>query len=84
VELVRGHRIVEAVTFETTDPALSGEITIIVTFERVRDGTEVTLPCKNLPRGCGGATTKRARACHWSWRTVSNEERGGAGPRPRS
>ena len=51
VELVQGRRIVEAVTFETTDPALFGEMTIIVTLEPVPGATDVTLLCKNLPPG---------------------------------
>jgi uncharacterized protein YndB with AHSA1/START domain len=51
VELVPPHRIVEAVTFVTDDPALKGEMTITVTFEAVPSGTEVTLACTDLPRG---------------------------------
>jgi uncharacterized protein YndB with AHSA1/START domain len=44
-------RIVEAVTFVTDDPAFGGEMTIIVTFEAARGGTEVTFFCENLPAG---------------------------------
>ena len=51
VELAPPHRIVEAVNFETTDPAYLGEMTIVVTFEEVSDGTEVTIVCTNLPAG---------------------------------
>jgi uncharacterized protein YndB with AHSA1/START domain len=51
VELTPPRRIVEAVTFVTTDPALSGEMTIIVTFEEVASGTELTFLCENLPPG---------------------------------
>jgi uncharacterized protein YndB with AHSA1/START domain len=51
VELVPARRIVEAVSFVTTDPALLGEMTIVVTFERVPGGTEITFLCKNLPPG---------------------------------
>lgn len=51
VELAPPRRIVEAVTFVTTDPALFGEMTIVVTFEEVSGGTEVTFLCTNLPRG---------------------------------
>jgi uncharacterized protein YndB with AHSA1/START domain len=51
VELTPPRRIVEAVTFVTTDPALSGEMTIVVTFEEVAGGTEVTFACENLPPG---------------------------------
>ena len=51
VELEPARRIVEAVTFVTTDPALSGEMTIVVTFDEVSGGTEVTFLCQNLPPG---------------------------------
>ena len=51
VELVPARRIVEAVTFDTTDPALQGEMTIVVTFEEREGGTEVTFLCTNLPPG---------------------------------
>jgi uncharacterized protein YndB with AHSA1/START domain len=51
VELAPPRRIVEAVSFVTTDPAFFGEMTIIATFEEVSGGTEVTLVCKNLPAG---------------------------------
>jgi uncharacterized protein YndB with AHSA1/START domain len=49
VELKLARRIVEAVSFVTTDPALSGEMTIVVTFEEVPGGTDVTFLCENLP-----------------------------------
>jgi uncharacterized protein YndB with AHSA1/START domain len=51
VELAPPRRIVEAVNFHATDPALLGEMTIEVTFEEVSVGTEVTFLCKNLPPG---------------------------------
>jgi uncharacterized protein YndB with AHSA1/START domain len=51
VELAPPLRIVEAVNFVTTDPAFLGEMTIVVTFEEVSGGTEVTFLCKNLPPG---------------------------------
>jgi uncharacterized protein YndB with AHSA1/START domain len=51
VELVPPRRIVEAVTFDSADPAFSGEMTIEVTFQAVAGGTEVTFLCKNLPPG---------------------------------
>jgi uncharacterized protein YndB with AHSA1/START domain len=49
VELVPPRRIVEAVTFDTADPAFLGEMTIVVTFAAVSGGTEVTFACRNLP-----------------------------------
>lgn len=51
VELVPARRIVEAVTFDTADPALQGEMKIEVTFEEQAGGTEVTFLCTNLPAG---------------------------------
>jgi uncharacterized protein YndB with AHSA1/START domain len=51
VELVPPRRIVEAVSFVTTDPALLGEMAHTVTFEAAAGGTEVTLVFENLPPG---------------------------------
>jgi uncharacterized protein YndB with AHSA1/START domain len=51
VELTPPRRIVEAVSFVTTDPAFFGEMTIVATFAEVSGGTEVTLVFKNLPLG---------------------------------
>jgi uncharacterized protein YndB with AHSA1/START domain len=51
VELAPPRRIVEAVSFVTTDPASFGEITLMATFEEVSGGTEVTLVFENLPPG---------------------------------
>src|SRR5687767_1003179 len=51
VELSPSRRIVEAVSFDTTDPALLGEMTLTVTFDEVSGGTDVTLLFRNLPPG---------------------------------
>ena len=51
VELTPPSKIVEAVSFETADPAFFGEMTMIATFEAVTGGTEVTLAFENLPPG---------------------------------
>jgi uncharacterized protein YndB with AHSA1/START domain len=51
VELAPPHRIVEAVTFVSTDPAFFGEMTLTTTFEEVSGGTAVTLVFENLPPG---------------------------------
>ena len=51
VELTPPRRIVEAVSFVTTDPALVGEMTMTATFEDVAGGTDVTLEFQNLPPG---------------------------------
>ena len=51
VELAPPCRIVEAISFVTTDPAFFGDMTMTATFEEASDGTEVTLVCTNLPPG---------------------------------
>jgi uncharacterized protein YndB with AHSA1/START domain len=51
VELVPARRIVQAVTFHTTDPSLMGAMTLVATFEEVPDGTEVAIACTDLPPG---------------------------------
>ncbi len=51
VELAPARRIVEAVTFHTSDPALKGEMRLAVSFEEVAGGTEVAIECTNLPPG---------------------------------
>ncbi len=51
VELTPPRRIVEAVSFVTTDPAFFGEMTLTATFEEVSGGTEVTLVFRDLPPG---------------------------------
>jgi uncharacterized protein YndB with AHSA1/START domain len=51
VELVPPQRIVEAVTFDTGDPDFRGEMTIVITFEAVGGGTEVSMAFSNLPPG---------------------------------
>jgi uncharacterized protein YndB with AHSA1/START domain len=51
VELEQPRKIVEAVNFETSDPAFLGEMTIVATFTAMRGGTEVTLKFTNLPPG---------------------------------
>ncbi len=50
-ELAPPRRIIQAVSFVTTDPAFFGEMTITATFEEVCGGTEVTLLFENLPAG---------------------------------
>jgi len=51
VELVPARRIVQAVTFHTTDPSLMGAMTLVATFEEVPGGTDVTIACTDLPPG---------------------------------
>jgi uncharacterized protein YndB with AHSA1/START domain len=51
VELTPPTRIVEAVTFDSEDPAFSREMTMGVTFEEKNGGTEVTFLFENIPPG---------------------------------
>jgi uncharacterized protein YndB with AHSA1/START domain len=51
VELTPPTRIVEAVTFESDDPAFAREMRMVVTFEEKDDGTEVTFLFENIPPG---------------------------------
>jgi hypothetical protein len=41
----------QAITFDSVDPAFSGEMTMMVTFEDRDGGTEVTLLFENIPSG---------------------------------
>lgn len=51
VELAPPTRIVEAITFDSTDPAFAGEMTMVVTLEESEGGTEVTFLFENIPPG---------------------------------
>ena len=51
VELAPPHRIVQAVTFDSADPAFQGEMTMTWTFEAAPGGTRVTVASGNLPPG---------------------------------
>jgi uncharacterized protein YndB with AHSA1/START domain len=55
VELVPSERVVEAVEFETTDPALRGEMTITTTLADADGGTEVVAVHEGLPPGLSPA-----------------------------
>ena len=51
VELTPPKRIVEVITFDSADPAFSGEMTMVVTFEAEAGGTTVTILFENIPSG---------------------------------
>ncbi|GHO85727.1 SRPBCC family protein [Dictyobacter formicarum] len=51
VELTPPERIVEAITFDSVDPALAGEMIMVVTLEAENDGTTVSILFKDLPSG---------------------------------
>jgi uncharacterized protein YndB with AHSA1/START domain len=50
-KLVPDKQVVEVVVFETTDPALRGEMTITTTLTDANGGTDVLLVFEGLPRG---------------------------------
>jgi uncharacterized protein YndB with AHSA1/START domain len=51
VELTPPRRIVEAITFDSVDPAFSGEMIMVVTFEAEDGGTTVSILFKGIPSG---------------------------------
>ena len=51
LELTPPRRIVQAISFDSADPAFSGEMTMVVTFEDRDGGTEVTILFENIPSG---------------------------------
>ena len=51
VELTPPRRIVEAITFDSVDPAFSGEMIMVVTFEAEEGGTTVSILFKDIPSG---------------------------------
>jgi uncharacterized protein YndB with AHSA1/START domain len=50
-DLVPDSRIVEAVRFQSDDPAFAGEMTLTTTLEPTAEGTQVTVLIENVPRG---------------------------------
>jgi uncharacterized protein YndB with AHSA1/START domain len=70
VELTPPTRIVQAIAFDSPDPALSGEMTMVVTFEERDGGTDVTIVFEHIPSairpedndaGCRSSLEKLAR-----------------------
>jgi uncharacterized protein YndB with AHSA1/START domain len=51
VELVPGEKIVEAIVFESPDPAFAGEMKLTTRLADAEAGTEVTILCENIPSG---------------------------------
>ena len=49
VELTPPTRIVQAISFDSVDPAFAGEMTMVVTFEEGGGGTEVTIAFERIP-----------------------------------
>ena len=55
VQLVKNERVVEVVEFETTDPAMRGEMTITYTLADADGGTDLLAVHDGLPRGLSTA-----------------------------
>ncbi len=51
VRLVPHERVVELIEFETTDPDLSGEMTVTTALADAGNGTDVVVTYEGLPRG---------------------------------
>lgn len=51
LELTPGKRIVQSVTFDSTDPAFQGLMIMVVTLVDSGNGTEVTILFENIPSG---------------------------------
>lgn len=51
VELVLDTRVVQAVVFDSEDPAFAGEMKMTWALRSVPDGTEVRIVCENVPEG---------------------------------
>jgi uncharacterized protein YndB with AHSA1/START domain len=55
VQLVPNEKVVEVLEFETTDPALSGEMTMTTTLAEADGGTDVVLVHEGIPAGVAPA-----------------------------
>ena len=55
VELVPNERVVEVLEFETGDPAMQGEMTVILSLTDLDGGTEIRALHENLPAGVSTA-----------------------------
>jgi uncharacterized protein YndB with AHSA1/START domain len=55
VRLLTNERVVEVVEFETTDPALRGEMTITIALADADGGTDILAEHDGLPRGLSTA-----------------------------
>ena len=51
VELVPYSRIIEVITFDSTDPTFTGEMIMVVTFEAEDGGTRVSILFEDIPSG---------------------------------
>ena len=66
MKLVTNERVVELVEFETTDPALRGEMTITLALADADGGTDIFAVHDGLPRGVPAADNEAG------WRSARN------------
>jgi len=62
VELVPDEKIVEAVAFESDDPAFAGTMTVTTTLAAVAGGTRVNFLAENVPSGISEADHRTGMA----------------------
>lgn len=71
VEIAPPERIVQAITFDTNDPAFMGAMTMTATFEERDGGTEATIAFAKLPPGIrpedndAGTRSSLEKLAHW-------------------
>ena len=58
MELVPNERVVEVIEFETTDPALTGEMTSTITLTAADGGTDLLAVHEGLPRGLAASNNE--------------------------
>jgi uncharacterized protein YndB with AHSA1/START domain len=62
IQLVPGERIVQAISFQSEDPAFAGVMTMTWLFEAQPGGTRVTVVAQDVPRGIARADHEQAIA----------------------
>lgn len=88
VELTPPARIVQAISFDTVDPAFAGEMTMAVTLEESEGGTEVTIVFEGIPPGIrpedndAGTRSSLEKLARWMESRENEGGRVGTAPRP--
>ncbi|HVX52524.1 MAG TPA: SRPBCC domain-containing protein [Chitinophagaceae bacterium] len=59
ITLIPGKKIVEAINFNTANPAFLGEMMMEVVFDKLDDGTMVTMKFSNIPPGINPADNEK-------------------------
>jgi uncharacterized protein YndB with AHSA1/START domain len=71
VEVVPGKRIVQAIEFESEDPAFAGKMTMIWSVSKANGGTRVEIVAENVPPGISaedhaeGMNSSLANLANW-------------------